>query len=168
MIITWCPPDHPDIVALVADQQRELAASEPGDRVRYPLHDEIEFVLGTVEGRPVACGALQHLSPTEAEVKRMYVVPGARGAGRARKLLAAIEARAAARGYRLLMLETGTRLAGAIALYESSGFTRVPAYGQYAGNPHSVCFAKPLTVATGGLDSQGSPTGNWAAMPSRP
>jgi ribosomal protein S18 acetylase RimI-like enzyme len=46
------------------------------------------------------------------------------------------------------VLETGNRQVPAVRLYESSGFTRIPAFGIYANDPTSVCFAKTLPATT--------------------
>ena len=40
--------------------------------------------------------------------------------------------------------DTGARQAEALALYARAGFSRIPAFGEYAGSPLSVCLAKPL------------------------
>jgi hypothetical protein len=42
------------------------------------------------------------------------------------------------------MLETGVRQPEAIGLYESAGFSRTDAFGEYVGSALSVCMAKPL------------------------
>ena len=49
-------------------------------------------------------------------------------------------------GYDGLRLATGVRQPEAIALYEASGFTSVPPYGKYVGDPLSRCYQKPLGV----------------------
>jgi GNAT superfamily N-acetyltransferase len=68
---------------------------------------------------------------TDGEIKRMYVSPDARGRGIGRAVLAAL-------------LETGLRQGEALALYERAGFSRIPAFGEYASSPLSVCMAKDL------------------------
>lgn len=83
----------------------------------------------------------------DAEIKRMYVTPEARGLGLARRLLAALEADAAAAGRTRMVLETGTKQPEAIALYESSGYTPCAKFGEYRHEPLSRCYAKPLTAA---------------------
>ncbi len=78
------------------------------------------------------------------ELKRMFVDPSARGRGVAAALLTRIEADAAARGIREIVLETGDLHHAAQALYTRYGYRRIPQFGQYIGEPHSVCFAKPI------------------------
>ena len=42
--------------------------------------------------------------------------------------------------YTWLQLETGDVQPEAIGLYQSSGWIRVPNYGQYEDDPRSICF----------------------------
>jgi putative acetyltransferase len=84
--------------------------------------------------------------PREAELKRMFVAPEARGAGIATALLASLEATARELGVGRLVLETGPRQPEAIALYEKHGYARIPNFGPYVGDPLSLCFAKDLPV----------------------
>src|SRR5690606_11415889 len=100
----------------------ELAALEGETHFSFPLRDHVEFLLGVLDGEPVACGALQRLEPTVGEVKRMYVQPEHRGRGLSRQILAAIEDLAVRRGMRTLRLETGKYLPVALNLYMSSGY----------------------------------------------
>ena len=96
----------------------------------------------------MACGAWQPLEPGVAELKRMYVRPAYRGRGIARQLVVALEEEAFAAGRPVLRLETGTYLTRAIALYRSAGYRPIPVYGEYVGNPYSVCFEKRLPAAS--------------------
>ncbi len=77
-------------------------------------------------------------------LKRMFVEPGARRQGVARKILEELEAIASQFGYRALRFETGLRQPEAISLYESAGYRRVHCYSRYVDNPLSVCFEKRL------------------------
>lgn len=43
-----------------------------------------------------------------------------------------------------MILETGTRQPEAIRLYETEGYQSIDCYGEYAGDPLSVCFEKRL------------------------
>jgi putative acetyltransferase len=82
---------------------------------------------------------------SEAELKRMFVAPEARGAGVATALLAALEQTAVELGVTRLVLETGPRQPEAIALYEKHGYAPIPNFGPYINDPLSLCFAKDLS-----------------------
>lgn len=150
---------HPDAARLIAEVQQEYVR-------RYGSHDaspvdpgEFDpprglFVVAYRGAEPVGTGAwrerrLAVLGVAEApgacvEVKRMYVAPGARGLGVARRVLAHLEATAAAAGASVIVLETGTAQPEAIALYTSSGYEPVPGFGHYRDSPLSRCFGKRL------------------------
>ena len=64
--------------------------------------------------------------------------------GRAPPQAGGLEDRARTLGYTRLVLETGTKQPEAIALYESDGYTSIPAYGYYRDAPNSRCYAKDL------------------------
>jgi len=102
------------------------------------------FHVAYREGQPVGCGAIRLLDSDTAEIKRMYVAPEARGLGIGRSLLDSLESEARRLGARRLVLETGNRQPEALALYGRSGFSRIPAFGEYRGSPLSVCMAKTL------------------------
>ena len=84
------------------------------------------------EGRPVAGGGVKRLGPGVAEIKRMYVLPDARGRGIARELLVALEDAARDLGYERVRLDTGAKQPHAEALYRSAGYADIP---DYNGNP---------------------------------
>jgi ribosomal protein S18 acetylase RimI-like enzyme len=66
----------------------------------------------------------------------MWVAPAARGLGLGRRLLAELEAHAAARGVAVLRLETNGTLAEAISLYRSSGYQEVAPFSAEAYAHH--------------------------------
>ncbi len=86
------------------------------------------FVVATLHAEAVGCGGLKFHDDAPAEVKRMWVSPAARGLGLGRRLLAELEAHAAARGVTVLRLETNGTLAEAISLYRTSGYREVAAF----------------------------------------
>ncbi len=102
------------------------------------------FLVALLDGVPAGCGGVRRRSGSTGEVKRMYVAPSARGRGVARALLAGLEEAAGGLGLDRLVLETGLRQPEAVALYASSGWTRVSPYGEWADSPLSVCFGKDL------------------------
>lgn len=105
------------------------------------------FVGRDEADRALGMAALVDQGDGTAELKRMFVHPDARGRGLAAGLLRAIEAQAAVAGIPVLRLETGPLQHAAIALYESRGYVRIPNFGDYVGDPHSVCYAKTLRRA---------------------
>jgi DNA-binding MarR family transcriptional regulator/GNAT superfamily N-acetyltransferase len=86
------------------------------------------FLVATLRAEPVGCGALKFHPGAPAEIKRMWVAPSVRGLGLGRRLLAELEARAAARGVRVLRLETNRALAEAIGLYRAAAYREVEAF----------------------------------------
>lgn len=86
------------------------------------------FLVASLHGKPVGCGALKFHGAAAAEIKRMWVAPDARGLGLGRRLLATLEERAAGSGARCARLETNGALTEAIALYRSAGYREVPAF----------------------------------------
>ena len=88
--------------------------------------------------------------PQVAEIKRMYVIPEARGRGIARQVLIALEAEAQQLGVSRLVLETGLRQVEALALYRRAGFVEIPLFGEYIDSPLSICIPpKTLCEAAG-------------------
>jgi GNAT superfamily N-acetyltransferase len=125
----------PVVLRLTAAQQTELQA-------RYGEHTEpgvppsaadvaVVLVARDADGTAVGCGALRPLGTGVAEVKRMYVVPDARGRGVATLLLSGLESAALDRGWTTLRLETGPRQPEAVALYSGAGYHRIEAFGHY-------------------------------------
>lgn len=106
-----------------------------------------DFVVLEVGGVAVAMGGWRRGGPEagDAEIKRMYVRESHRGRGHARSVLAWIERSARAAGVTRLVLETGEAQPEAIALYLSSGYSRIPAFGYYGNEERSAHLAKPLT-----------------------
>ncbi|GAA2690973.1 MULTISPECIES: GNAT family N-acetyltransferase [Actinoplanes] len=138
------PALDPELAALVTAQQRELAESEARAGKIFEPHDDVAYLIGVVNSRAVACAAWRDLEDGVAELLRMYVRPAFRGRGLARELIVAVEEEALAVGRSVIRLETRVSLPAAIALYQSSGYRQIPAFGGYAGNPSSVCFEKLL------------------------
>jgi len=132
-------------------------------RVRYGGTDETPvaadeftpphgvFLIAYLDGEPVGCGGFRTVAAGMGEIKRMYVEPAARGLGIARQLLAALEASAVAAGCDRVILETGSVQPEAIGLYESSGYTPVPAFGTYRCEPGSRHLGKVLRTETAGV-----------------
>jgi GNAT superfamily N-acetyltransferase len=146
--------ESPDALALMEAIQAEYVVryggpdATPVDPVEFSPPDGW-FVIGYLEGVPVAMGGLRRLSgdgpdTVEVEVKRMYVEPSARGNGYARLILGALEDRARSMGAIRVLLESGQKQPEAISLYTSSGYEPIEGFGHYRCAPLSLSFAKSL------------------------
>jgi GNAT superfamily N-acetyltransferase len=90
------------------------------------------FLVGRRDGLAVCCGGVKRLPDGACEIKRMYVVPEARGQGVARTLLEALEDAARGLGYEIARLDTGPRQPKAQRMYERAGYAPI---GNFNANP---------------------------------
>ncbi|MGF1429323.1 GNAT family N-acetyltransferase [Kitasatospora sp. LaBMicrA B282] len=150
--------DHPDAEKLTAEVQQEYvrrygAVDLTEMRAEHFAAPHGTFVVGYLDGAPVACGGWRakdagqsFLRDGDAELKRMFVVPSARGRGLARTMLRHLEELAAAAGRRRVVLETGTEQPEAVALYESEGYRPITKFGIYRDAPECICLGKDLAA----------------------
>ncbi|MER7849487.1 GNAT family N-acetyltransferase [Kitasatospora sp. NPDC096077] len=150
---------HPDAQALAAEVQQEYVRryGSPDETVMHPADFEAPaglFLIAYLDGRPVACGGwrAKRTSPDglrdgDAELKRMFVIPEARGRGLARAVLRRLEDTAVEAGRTRVVLETGTEQPEAVALYGSEGYAAIRKFGIYKDHPQSICLGKELTAA---------------------
>lgn len=141
-------PSNLHFINLVKQLDAFLAIIDGEDHAFYNAFNAIGFlkyaVVAYANEQPVACGAIKEFTSTAMEVKRMFTLPEWRGKGLASQILKELEKWTKELGYTTCVLETGIRQTEAIALYEKSGYQRIPNYGQYAGVDASVCFEKML------------------------
>lgn len=97
------------------------------------------FIVGYEDGVAICCGGIKRLDHEACELKRMYVIPEARGRGVARILLAELENRARTLGYTIARLDTGPRQPAAQHLYESAGYVSIP---NFNANPVATYFGQ--------------------------
>lgn len=147
------PPRTPDVEELLRLGDEFTFALYPAESCYLLDVSELEapgvtvFVARDDSGRAIGMAALVVKADRSAEVKRMFVHQDARGRGLASSLLSAVEAGATEAGVETLQLETGPLQHAAIALYERNGYARIPNFGPYVGDPHSICYAKLLAGA---------------------
>ena len=143
------PADSEAARTLIQELDAELAERYPHHAI-HGLHPgesgdpELIFLIARAGGEPVGCGALRPLGAGKAEVKRMFVRPVLRGCGLGVAILEALEKAGREAGYDTLLLETGTRQPEALALYRKAGYMESEPFGEYIGNPFSVCMTKRL------------------------
>ncbi len=140
-----------DLVGRASAEQGALYDLDDGSSDFNPADVQVPrsvFLVARVDGRPVGCGAVRPMSEPgfedSAEVKRMYLVPEARGRRIGGLILAHLEDLARDFGYGRIVLETGDLQPQAIRLYERAGYVRIPNYGPYVGFADSICFEKRL------------------------
>ncbi|MEM1314715.1 MAG: GNAT family N-acetyltransferase [Pseudomonadota bacterium] len=151
------PPGHPDALKMIEGSEAELAALYPPE-VRFAFSPQelidagVDFVVAYLGDTPVGCGGM---APCPAdpgdgarggygELKRIYVAPDGRRRGLAKRIVAALEETARARGLGRMRLETGEDSPDAIGLYGSLGYARRGPFGAYEENGASVFMEKRL------------------------
>jgi putative acetyltransferase len=120
------------------DVDEELAELE----IRYAPPEGAAFVAWH-EGDAVGVVGVKPFGDGDGEMKRMYVVPTARGLGAGRALAVAAVDEARRAGHRRLLLDTVATLTEAIALYRSMGFVEIDAY-RFNPRPDARYFALTL------------------------
>jgi putative acetyltransferase len=136
-IRSWRPKDRQRVIEVVAsvlteyglNWEPELADRDVCEIEAYYWQNFGEFwvvesgqdLVGTAAYYPITRGN------QAVEIRKMYLLPNARGQGLGRHLLTRLEQTIHQQGYREIWIETASVLEAAVALYESSGYE--PALG---------------------------------------
>jgi putative acetyltransferase len=142
-------PAQPGIIRMLEEGEAHSASLYPAESNHHLPLDALRapgvlfHVARDETGRALGTGAIV-LNGDWAEIKRMWTDPAARGRGVAALVLRRLEKQAAARGVRILRLETGIHSHAALALYRRSGFVEIEAFEGYAPDPLSVFMEKRL------------------------
>jgi putative acetyltransferase len=141
------PADQPEVHALLRQSDAYHAALYPAESnhlvdVAALAAPNVRFLVARRGGAAVGCGALVVGADGEAELKRMFVAPEARGRKIGSRILEALEAAGKAEGVRVIRLETGVRQPESLALYRRHGYTERGPFGAYARDPLSRYFEK--------------------------
>lgn len=148
--IVRCTTAAPDFVELVRGLDADLRDRYGAIQDSYAPHNKVErietAVVALEHGRAVGCGCFKAHPHGEAtvELKRMYVVPAARGRRIGAQIVGALEQWARELGFGAAVLETGDQQHEAIALYTRCGYTWTPNFPPYDSLPASVCMQKHL------------------------
>jgi putative acetyltransferase len=131
--------DDPAVAEIIRAVMPEFGANGPGFAIHDPEVDWMSraysgprsaYFVVEQEGRVVGGGGLGSLAgaPDDVcELRKMYFLPGVRGAGMGRALLTRCIEEARSFGYRTMYLETLTGMDAAQRLYEKLGFERLAA-----------------------------------------
>lgn len=160
VIIRPTPPDHPQVLALIAELDAYLASLYAAEHV-YILDlaglmaPSVAF-LGAWDGDVlVGCGAVRLMDAEPAtdgqpygEIKRMMVSPARRGERIGERILDALERWVHECGIDRALLETGPPQVEAIRLYTRCGYEVRGAFGGYPDDTGaSVFMEKRWTTA---------------------
>ena len=141
--------ENQNFIALVAELDADLGERDGEEHAFYHQFNSIQnlkyAIVLYLDEKPVGCGAIKAFNANTMEVKRMYILPEARGKKLATHILNELELWAFDLGYKICILETGKRQPEAIALYTKNGYEIIPNYGQYVGIENSVCFQKHVS-----------------------
>jgi GNAT superfamily N-acetyltransferase len=141
--------DEPAVQELIAEALAELSRRYGGSGDDTPVAPDDfvpprgAFLVACAGDELVGCAGWR-AHGADAELKRMFTRPAARGRGVARAVLAAIEKSAREGGCKRVILETGDKQPEAIALYLDCGYERIEDFGYYAGEEGVRSFAKAL------------------------
>lgn len=158
--------DRPDVEFRAVDYGDAhgglLAAAADAARAELPGHPDLEappgpelepsnrgiFVVAYLNRQPAASGGYRTFpgDPTggTAEIVRMYVRPGSRGAGLGKALLTELEERAWDDDYQRVVLHMGDGQPAAKALYEVFGYRLIPGLSPDPGPGGRQTYGKDL------------------------
>jgi GNAT superfamily N-acetyltransferase len=154
----WVAQSDPRVRPLLADLAREYSTRY--HRVLADVHFELReypaarfappgggLLLLVRDGHALAGGAFQRHDDDTAELKRIWTHRAHRGRGLGRRVVAELEAGAAARGYTRIHLTTGPHQPEARGLYLAAGYT--PHFDVDAVPATRLRFSKALPAAVG-------------------
>lgn len=125
--------DDPDVLAEVAGEDAESFDEDLHDVQGEYLDADGTFLVGEVDDRVVAMGALAPEDCSTARVTRMRVDPAHQRRGHGQRMLAALESRARRLDFEELVLDTTARQEAAQGLYETNGYVQFDReqYGEF-------------------------------------
>jgi len=132
LIRSWIPSDRQKAAAIIRDALAEYGLGwEPTGADRDVLEVEAsynavggEFWVIEQQGQLVGTAAYYPVERGEkaVEIRKMYLLPAARGKGLGKYLLQELEKAIANRGFQEIWIETASVLKEAVNLYESNGY----------------------------------------------
>jgi putative acetyltransferase len=147
-------PYQEEVLELLQQSDAYSASLYPVES-RHPIDadalsaPEVRFLVARLDGQAVGCGVLVLAANGQAELKRMFVDPVARGRGVGLAILQTVEETAWREGMRLIQLETGVGNREALGLYLRCGYREREPFGSYGPDPLSVFMEKDLHTYAG-------------------
>ena len=140
---------------LTEDAAQLLNGSEAALREAYDINecssydaaqlaaDNVTFLVARLDGTPVGCVALCK-EDGYGEIKRLFTVPDVRGQGIAKALVSHLEVTAQEGGIPRILLESGSKLEAAVALYDALGYVHRGPFADYAQGETTVFMEKAI------------------------
>lgn len=132
LIRPWLPSDRETASAVIRDTLAEYGLAWEPSRADWDVIEveasylEVggEFWVVEQQGKIVGTAAYYPIKRGEmaVEIRKMYLLPIARGKGLGRYLLQELENAIKIRGFQAIWIETASVLKKAVQLYESSGY----------------------------------------------
>lgn len=151
LVIRAADPHDPAVAEVIAAHIAYGDAAYPAESNHHltpDAHDAAQVMLFAAwqDDQCLGMAGLTKMPDHAGEVKSMHVQAHGRGQGVGAALLEQIIVHARTLGMTRLYLETGSREASAAAcrLYERSGFTYCPPFGDYIPDPESVFMTRAL------------------------
>lgn len=143
-------PDRADIHRLLGQADARSAALYPaesrfGATAAELILQNVRFFLARDFGTAVGCGGFVVGADRCGELKRVFVIPEARGRSIGRRIVEAVEHAARAEHVPTLLIETGVASVEALSLYRRLGYAERGPFWSYGSDPLSVFLEKPLT-----------------------
>lgn len=105
--------------------------------IQYARPRGVLLLIKSNDNKFVGCVGIRSLGDNISELKRMYLIPQARGKGLGRLLLDKAIVQARELGYEYLRLDTVPSMKSAIHLYKKVGFQEIPSY-RYNPDPGTL------------------------------
>lgn len=144
-------PPASDLITAMVDEleplygridRPELPSAGPADFAP----PDADFLVGFDGDVAVCCGGVKRLDDEACEIKRMYVIPEARGRGVAKALLVALEDRAREMGFQIARLDTGPQQPHAERMYREAGYAEIH---NFNANPIASFWGEKRLVPNG-------------------
>ena len=140
--------ENVDFITLVAaldqslwERYTELKSDYWGNNI-LEINPNVTVIY--LDNKAVACGCFKRKNQNTIEIKRMFVLPEARGKGFAQRILRELELLGVESGFSFSVLETLYKQTEAISMYQKCGYTIVDNYEPYVGLTNSICMWKQI------------------------
>lgn len=150
IVIRVTDPAAPEVLKLFEELDGYLVGLYPPESNHILSVEELRqpnviFLTAALDGQVIGCGGVVNHGEY-AEIKRMFVLPRARGLRIGGRILDELEAVARSWGMNVARLETGVRQPEALGLYERAGYERRGPFGDYPEHPLCVFMEKEIKL----------------------